>query len=99
MVRHLADMLHIKAQDLYCVGDHANDIGMLRASAIPFAPANAIESVHQVPGIHILPDARDGAIAAMIRELEQRYNVHLTLRRDRSIIIHWINLNFQVSTP
>lgn len=73
MVRHLADMLHIKAQDLYCVGDHANDIGMLQASAIPFAPANAIESVHQVPGIHILPDARDGAIAAMIRELEQRY--------------------------
>ena len=73
MVRHLADMLHIKPQDIYCVGDHANDIGMLRASAIPFAPANAIESVHQVPGIHILPDARDGAIAAMIRELEQRY--------------------------
>lgn len=73
MVRHMARMLHITPQDLYCVGDHANDIGMLMASAIPFAPENAIESVRQVPGVHILPDARKGAIAALIRELDQRY--------------------------
>ena len=73
MVRHMARMLHIAPQDLYCVGDHANDIGMLRASAIPFAPENAIESVRQVPGVHILPDARKGTIAALIRELDQRY--------------------------
>ena len=73
MVRHMARMLHIAPQDLYCVGDHANDIGMLMASAIPFAPENAIESVRQVPGVHILPDARKGTIAALIRELDQRY--------------------------
>ena len=73
MVRRLADMLGISMAHVYCVGDHANDIGMLRASAIPFAPENAIESVHQVPGVHILPDARQGAIAAMIRQLDQRY--------------------------
>ena len=73
MVRRLADLLHISMAHVYCVGDHANDIGMLQASAIPFAPENAIESVRQVPGIHILPDARQGAIAAMIRQLDQRY--------------------------
>ena len=61
------------SQNVYCVGDHANDLGMLALSAIPFAPENAIESVRQVPGIHILPDARHGAIAALIRELDQRY--------------------------
>ena len=73
MVRRMAGLLDISMAHVYCVGDHANDIGMLRASAIPFAPENAIESVRQVPGIHILPDARQGAIAAMIRELDQRY--------------------------
>ena len=73
MVRHLAQMLHIQPQNLYCVGDHANDIGMLMASAIPFAPENAIESVRQVPNIHILPDARKGTIAALIRQLDARY--------------------------
>ena len=73
MVRRLADMLHIAPRNLYCVGDHANDIGMLMASAIPFAPENAIESVRRVPGVHILPDARKGAVAALIRELDARY--------------------------
>ena len=73
MVRRLADMLGISMAHVYCVGDHANDIGMLRASAIPFAPENAIEPVRQVPGVHILPDARQGAIAALIHQLDQRY--------------------------
>ena len=73
MVRHLAQLLHISMENVYCVGDHANDIGMLSVSAIPFAPENAIEAVHQVPGVHILPDARAGAVAAMIRELDKRY--------------------------
>lgn len=73
MVRRLAQMLEIRQENVYCVGDHANDLGMLSLSAIPFAPENAIESVRQVPGIHILPDARHGAIAALIRELDQRY--------------------------
>lgn len=73
MVRHLANLLHLSMENVYCVGDHANDLGMLEISAIPFAPVNAIPVVHQVPGIHILPDARDGAVAAMIRELDSRY--------------------------
>ena len=73
MVQRLAQLLHIAPQNVYCVGDHANDLGMLAVSAIPFAPANAIESVRQVPGIHILPDARNGTIAALIRQLDERY--------------------------
>ena len=73
MVQRLARRLNVSMENVYCVGDHANDLGMLALSAIPFAPENAIESVRQVPGIHILPDARHGAIAALIRELDQRY--------------------------
>ena len=73
MVQRLAQLLHIAPQNVYCVGDHANDLGMLAVSAIPFAPANAIESVRQMPGIPILTDARNGTIAALIRQLDERY--------------------------
>lgn len=73
MVRNLAALLHIAPENVYCVGDHANDIPMLEISHIPFAPANAIESVLCVPGLHLLPDCRTDAIAAMIRELDALY--------------------------
>ena len=55
------------------MGDHANDIPMLRFARIPFAPDNAIPPVHQVPGIHILPHCQDDAIAVMIHELDRLY--------------------------
>lgn len=73
MVDKLRQMLGIEEQHLYCVGDHANDVGMLRRAAIPFAPENAIDAVKSVDGIHILPHVSDHAIAAMIEVLDQRY--------------------------
>ena len=73
MVDILIDLLGVRPEHVYCIGDHANDIPMLRRSRIPFAPANAIESVRQVPGVHVLPHCQDGAIAAMIEELERLY--------------------------
>ena len=73
MVRRLADMLGTDPRHMYCIGDHANDIPMLQAAHIPFAPANAIEAVYQVEGIHILPDCREHAMAAMIAELDRLY--------------------------
>ena len=72
-VGKLAQLLGIQRENVYCVGDHANDIPMLRYSHIPYAPDNAIEAVHQVEGIHILPHCKDNAIAAMIRELDGLY--------------------------
>lgn len=50
MVRRLAQMLEIRQENVYCVGDHANDIPMLTFARTAFAPANAIEPVHKVPG-------------------------------------------------
>ncbi len=73
MVDKLRRMLHIEPRHLYCVGDHANDVGMLRRAAIPFAPENAIDEVKAVEGIHILPHADRHAIAAMIEVLDTRY--------------------------
>lgn len=73
MVGRLAEILHIAPEHLYCIGDHANDVSMLERAHIPFAPSNAIECVHQVPGVHILPHCEEDAIAAMIGELDQMY--------------------------
>ena len=73
MVRRLAQMLEIRQENVYCVGDHANDIPMLTFASTAFAPANAIQAVHEVPGIHILPNCWENAIAAMIAELDKRY--------------------------
>ncbi|MDO4811518.1 MAG: HAD-IIB family hydrolase [Eubacteriales bacterium] len=74
MVRKLAELLHVEQRHVYCVGDHANDVPMLEFANVPFAPQNAIEVVHQVPGVHILPDCRENAIAAMIREIDSMYS-------------------------
>jgi Cof subfamily protein (haloacid dehalogenase superfamily) len=73
MACKLAEMLHIRRENAYCVGDHANDIAMLNFSHIPFAPANALQRVLDLPGMHILPDAHNDAIAAMIDELDRLY--------------------------
>lgn len=73
MVRKLAELLHIEQRRVYCVGDHANDVPMLEFAHVPFAPKNAIEVVHQVPGIRILPDCRENAIAEMIAQIDLMY--------------------------
>ena len=73
MVEKLRRMLGIAPEHLYCVGDHGNDIEMLRRAAIPFAPENAIEAVKSVAGVHVLPHVQDNAIAAMIDVLDKRY--------------------------
>ena len=73
MIERLAAIVNIPRRHVYCAGDHANDIPMLRFAHIPFAPANAIESVRRVEGVRILPHSRDDAIAAMIEQLDALY--------------------------
>ena len=73
MAEKLVELLGTDLRHVYCMGDQANDIPMLRRARIPFAPANAIEPVRQMPGIRLLPHCRDGAVAAMIEELARIY--------------------------
>ena len=73
MVEKLASLLGVARENVYCIGDHANDIPMLRYARIPFAPDNAIDAVHRVEGIHILPHCEKDAIAVMIDELDRLY--------------------------
>ena len=72
MVLELASLLGVARGDLYCIGDHGNDLPMLAVSAIPFAPANCIPAVRE-SGATIVCSAADGAIADVVERLDARY--------------------------
>ena len=72
MVRRLAEHLHIGLDHVYCVGDEANDLPMLRLAAEGFAPANCIPAVRE-SGATIVSHALDGALADVVEILEKRY--------------------------
>ncbi len=73
MVRRLAAHLGISMEHVYCAGDEANDLPMLRAAAQGFAPANCALSVRTC-GASIVGHARDGAIADVIEILDKQYS-------------------------
>ena len=73
MVQRMAALLGIRQENVFCVGDHANDISMLTWAGESYAPANAIPLVLNTPGVHHLPDCRDNAIAALVDMLDKRY--------------------------
>lgn len=55
---------------LFCAGDQANDLSMLRAADRAFAPANAIGEVLS-SGVTVVGHCRDGAIADIVELLER----------------------------
>ena len=73
MVRRLAARLGISMDHVYCAGDEANDLSMLRAAAQGFAPANASAAVRE-SGATLVCHARDGAIADVIEILDRKYS-------------------------
>ena len=73
MAKKLTELLHIRPEDVCCVGDQANDLSMLRLAGHAFAPANAIEAVRRAPGVELLPDCRENALAALIGRLDGLY--------------------------
>ena len=72
MVRRLAARLGISMDHVYCVGDEANDLSMLRAAAVGFAPANASAAVRE-SGAVLVGHAKEGAIADVVEILDKRY--------------------------
>ena len=72
MVLRLADMLGVERKDVYCVGDHKNDIPMLAVAAEGFAPSNCVPEV-AASGATVLCHCRDGVIADVIELLDTRY--------------------------
>ena len=72
MGRRLAARLGISMEHVYCAGDEANDVSMLRAAALGFAPANCAPAVRDC-GAVIVGHAKEGAIADIIEILDRKY--------------------------
>ena len=72
-VAKVADMLDIRPENLYCVGDNQNDLSMLRRSSIPFAPANCAQEVKDW-GATVLCHCDEGVIGDIVDILDRRYS-------------------------
>ena len=72
MVLRLAQLLDISRENIYCIGDHANDLSMLQAAAQGFAPENCIDDV-RASGAHIVSHCKDGAVADVVALLDIQY--------------------------
>lgn len=73
MVLRLAELMGVDRKDVYCIGDHNNDVSMAEISAIRFAPANAVESMKALPDMHIVSHCGEGAVADVIEALDKIY--------------------------
>ena len=62
-----------QAELLVCVGDYGNDVPMLKAADVSYAVGNAPNELKAIAD-HVTADCRDGAVAAVIRHLEQIKN-------------------------
>lgn len=72
MVLRLAQRLGVRREHIYCAGDNQNDLPMLKAAAVGYAPANCAPELKNW-GARLLPRCEDGAIAALIEDLDRRY--------------------------
>lgn len=74
LVEKLRDLLGLKPENVYCIGDNQNDIPMLAVSAIPFAPANCAPPVRDW-GPRLVRHCDEDAVAAVIEILDGVYGV------------------------
>jgi len=72
MIQRLARYLGISMEHVYCVGDEANDLSMLKVAAQGFAPANCISAVRE-SGVTVVSHAQEDAMAEIIAILDKRY--------------------------
>lgn len=73
MVLRLSELLGVRRQDIYCIGDHGNDISMAEVSALRFAPENAIPAMKELPDMRIVSHCADGAVADVVEYLDKLY--------------------------
>ena len=55
---------------IFCIGDHENDLEMLKAADVAACPSNALDSVKALCTLHLC-DHNEGAIADLIRAIEE----------------------------
>lgn len=73
MAKKLAELLHIRRRMSAAWVTRPMTCPCCGLPAMPFAPANAIEAVRRAPGVELLPDCREDALAALIGQLDGLY--------------------------
>ena len=74
MLLRLAAMLGVARCGVCAVGDHCNDLPMLRAAAHAFAPENAVAEVRALPGVQVVRAARDHALQDVVARLDRLFS-------------------------
>ncbi len=64
----LAALLGVSREHVYTAGDYNNDIELIDAGAISFAPSNALESIRQRADV-VVGDCADGVVADIVEYL------------------------------
>lgn len=71
-VLHLAGLLGVERQHIYCAGDNENDLSMLEAAAVSFVPAGSTQAALDTADV-VVCDCDQGALADVVEYLERRY--------------------------
>ncbi|MBQ2956611.1 MAG: HAD hydrolase family protein [Clostridia bacterium] len=70
MLGRLKKLIGKENAELWAIGDYENDLAMLRAADRCAMPANGMDSLRSIPGIIEVCDHDKGAIAGLIRFIE-----------------------------
>lgn len=74
MLKKLKEIIGKKDATVFAVGDYENDEQMLRMADRCATPANGMEYLKRIPGIMVLCDNNNGAIADLITKIEEEIN-------------------------
>ena len=69
MLLRLGRQFGVRREDLCAVGDHRNDLPILKAAGRAFAPANAVAEVRALPGITVVRSAESHALQDVVARL------------------------------
>lgn len=72
-VLRAAEKLGISPEHVYCAGDNDNDVPMLTAAALGFAPEGSVVAAKNLPNVQTVRDADHGCIESVIEFLRERY--------------------------
>ncbi len=72
LVLMVARRIGIDPAHIYCVGDNQNDLPMLKVSAIPFVPSNAVQLLKDW-GATVVGSCDQGCVADIVELLDKRY--------------------------
>ena len=72
-VLRAAEKLGISPEHVYCAGDNDNDVPMLNAAALGFAPEGSVVAAKNLPNVQVVRDADHGCIESVIEFLTERY--------------------------